>query len=85
MKTIWKFPLTTGLTLQVPRGARVLDIRDQNGSICLWALVNTEASPEEMKLAIYGTGHELPEDPGDYLGSVHQNGFVWHVFETVSK
>jgi hypothetical protein len=32
---------------------------------------------------VYGTGHNLPDDPGQYVGTfqIHNEGLVFHVFE----
>lgn len=85
MKTIWKYNLVVvgSNELWVPRGAKVLDIQMQAGSLNLWALVNPEAVQERLLVTVYGTGWKLPEDPGKYMATVQEaNGFlVWHVFD----
>lgn len=35
----------------------------------------------ELVMATVGTGHPIPEDPGEYLGTVQDVlGLVWHYF-----
>ena len=35
----------------------------------------------------YGTGHDVPDEPGQYVGTFFMNGgsLVFHVFETTSE
>jgi hypothetical protein len=84
-RTIWKFTLAPGRAagVSMPIGAKILHVHEQAGDICLWAEVDSKASNEWRKITIYGTGHEMPADPGTYIGSVHlANGrFVFHVYE----
>lgn len=82
-QTIWKFPLEiTGVQeVRLPRGAKIISVANQNGVICLWAMVAPDSPLEPRIIFIYGTGHPLPEDSGRFLGSVLQDPFVWHVFE----
>ena len=84
MKTIWKFPLTTDMTsVSVPIGSKFLTIQMQNSAVCVWYLVDPEAEMEVRKFQVYGTGHELPSIPGEYVGTVQLLGgsLVLHVFE----
>jgi hypothetical protein len=92
METIYKYPLklTGEQTIEMPRGAEILSVQDQGGTICVWALVDTKSETKQYTFRIYGTGHELPEQCGMFermiyahVGSVQQDGFVWHVFMDV--
>ena len=87
MKTIWKFNVTQALiepiTLELPGGYEILSLQVQNGHICFWALVDPEAPKLESRFAIYGTGHDVPAEPGEFIGTVQMFGgnLIWHVFE----
>lgn len=83
MIVIWKYPLDEAgrQTLLMPRGARVLCVQVQADEMQLWALVDDRAPNEPRNFAVYGTGHDLPGKPGEYLGTVQLGAFVWHVFE----
>ena len=82
--TIWKFPLeaTDEQTIYVPRGAKILSVRTQGETPCLWALVDPDAEKEPTAVRIYGTGHDVPDDPGEFVGTVflHGGSLVFHVF-----
>ena len=83
MKTIYKYVLSLveNPALDMPRGARVLDVQIQNNEICLWAIVESTEKLETRKFFIAGTGNPVPQGAGDYIGTVQQDRFVWHVFE----
>ena len=83
MRTIWKFALeVTGVpqVFDVPRGAKVVRVAEQNGKVAMWVDVDTKRPVDERTYQIFGTGHTVPED-AIYMGSADMKPFVWHVFE----
>ncbi len=84
-KSIWKYPFVVGdeVLIRIPRDARLLDVQMQDGTPCLWALVDTEARTEVRSFRIFGTGHPFDAVDGSYVGTFQQvNGqLVWHLFE----
>ena len=85
-KTIWKFTLdgrASPQSIQMPKGAQSLSVQVQGENPCLWAIVNPQAEPETVLISIYGTGHNLPDNPGEFIGTFQiSNGrFVFHVFK----
>jgi len=71
----------------VPKGAKYLSCKVQDGVICVWYQVN----PEEKELIKHtwlqlGTGHPLPFKVGDknfkFVDTlvVDEYGLVWHMF-----
>lgn len=85
MRTIWKFTLQPECSIEMPSGAEVLSVREQGETICLWALVDPEATVEMRRFVVLGTGHSVPDQPLRFLGTAHLAGgaFVFHVFEEV--
>lgn len=84
MQTIWKFPLILGdLTHSMPRGATVLHAQLQRDEPVMWALVDPSQPQEQRAFSVYGTGQELPDDPGEYIATfqMHGGALVFHVFE----
>jgi hypothetical protein len=66
----------------MPVGAEVCTFQWQNGVPCLWAIVDSEATKEVRKFAIFGTGYALPkEDACCYVGTTQDGPYVWHLFE----
>jgi len=82
---IWKWTLTIDdkQILTIPKGAQFLTVQTQNGSPQIWALCD-ETAPKVMRsIAIYGTGHPIPKNPGQYIATFQlvNLGLVFHVFE----
>ncbi len=87
MISIWKFPLQTidEQVIEVPVGAELLTVQIQNGEPCLWARVDTNELVELRKIAIHGTGHELPDTTRKYIDTYQMAGdsLIFHVFESL--
>jgi hypothetical protein len=88
MRTVYKYPLPLNdrVTLEIPRGAKPLYVAEQNGQLCLWALVDPEHVEEERGFYILGTGQRTTDDKTtQYVGTAICDGgrFVWHVFEAL--
>ena len=50
-----------------------------------WAIVNPDEPYEAITLRIVGTGHNLPDEPGRFLGTFQMQGgaLVFHAFQPV--
>lgn len=83
MKTIWKYTLQPECTLDMPKGADVLSVREQGEDICLWALVDPSAEKEQRQFVAFGTGHDVPDRNMKFIGTahLHDSSLVFHVFE----
>lgn len=80
---ILKYELNPGdQTIELPEDAEILHVGAQADKVCLWAIVDPEITDmESYAISVFATGEELPEEPGEYLGTVHlTNGTVNHVF-----
>lgn len=82
---IWKWTLdvTDHQVVMLPAGAKLLSVQMQGELPQLWALCDEDAPPHPRGIAIYGTGHPLPEKPGEFLGTLQMldGALVWHAFE----
>jgi hypothetical protein len=82
--TIWKFELevTDLQEVVMPSGAEILSVGNQDGKLCLWAMVSPTATQD---IEIIGTGNTIPHTPSYVervlIGTVIMPPFVWHVFE----
>lgn len=83
MKTIWKYHLdiTDVQQLIIPLPASLLTVGVQDGNLCVWALVDPDKTLMPVDIYIYGTGNPVRNAPGKYVGTVQNEGYVWHVFE----
>lgn len=85
MRSVWKYPLRVADTqvVDLPTGAEPLAVQAQDGSLVLWAAVDTdikEVAP--VRLCVFGTGEQIEEDwlSLEHLATVQMDGLVWHVF-----
>ncbi len=84
MTTIWKYPLlvqNVQMLHDIPHEAFPLCIQLQGNVPTLWMLVNPAATiREEWTINLFGTGHRINDEAGEYIGTVQREGFVWHYF-----
>jgi len=86
MRTVYKYPLDLADVQEVrlPRASEILHVGEQDGSLFLWAWVNTSEPRESVTIALCGTGHPAPEPlEARHIGSVVMLGdrLVWHFFQ----
>ncbi len=88
MRVVYKYPLdiASTVTRKMPEGAEVLHVGMQDEGLMLWALAKAPSehawANETRTFRVYGTGHPIPDDVlAQYLGSVKDGPFIWHVFE----
>ena len=71
--------------IAMPRRPTFLDLQMQGDKLCIWAMFADAdiASGKERvhTIAVHGTGNPMPDDPGDYLGTIQVGLGVWHVFD----
>ena len=87
---IYKYELKkTGLNqIKMPAGANVFSVGlDPADKLCIWALVNPEETKEEVReFIVAGTGWDLQYElnkqmSANFLGTVRQQPYMWHVWE----
>lgn len=87
METILKFVLDEqdDQTVVLPKGYKILNVGEQQGTLTMWVMVNTDSPTTECHIRIYGTCHSIRQVMGYeniYLGTVMMSsGLVWHLFE----
>jgi hypothetical protein len=83
MKTIWKFEVEPECIIEIPAGAQILSVGVQNNDVFMWVMVDPSAPTSRRKINVYGTGTQLPENPGVFIGTVmlYSGNFVGHVFD----
>lgn len=68
----------------LPVGAKIIEVRPQDGTICLWAIIQTgNVAWEKRKIRIIATGKEFDSRFLKFINTVHIEPFVWHVFENM--
>jgi hypothetical protein len=83
MKKVFKWAIESGEPIEMQEDAEILSLQMQHGVPCLWALVDPEKPHINRLFCVYGTGHEIDEPVGKYIGTFQQcaGAFVFHVFE----
>jgi len=80
-KVIHKYQMGLVTTHEMPKKAECICVQMQNDNICAWFLQDVDDKEiVPRKFTIYGTGHDIPIHD-KYMGTVQNDGFVWHVFE----
>lgn len=84
-KTIWKFVLdvTDSQFIRMPHESKILHVNTQRETVCMWAEVDPSLPQVLRRFCVYGTGHQMPDDPGRYIGSIMlQDGdLIFHIYE----
>lgn len=78
---VWKFRMEH-LTevFDVPKGATVVHVHEQDGIPCIWMIVAPTAKKERRTFQAIGTGQRFSGRYW-YHGTAHCGSLVWHVFE----
>jgi hypothetical protein len=87
-REIWKFELSPRVTLNIPKGGKVLAAKKQLDSLYIWVLVDPSATPVERFFEVYGTGHPIPDSASlEFINAAIMEGgaLVFHVFERTAK
>ncbi len=89
-RIIYKYKLEIADVQQIlmPKGADILTIQVQNGTPCLWAMVDPDAAETEQRtFGMLATGHStMPNGIENvYLGTIQLHGgvLVYHCFEWI--
>lgn len=85
MNTIHKYALhlRNQTDIMMPENAVVLCTQVQYGIPCVWAMVNPESHLVQRSFVMYGTGHEIREPLGEFIGTIQmdEGALILHVFE----
>lgn len=89
MKIVYKYPLVIDdyQKVTIPINAKLLCIKEQNGKLCLWALINKEETyTEQITIRCAGTGHPIKENV-EYIDSVMMmdGNLVFHFFKVINQ
>lgn len=83
MSQIFKYPLSLESTqvIQLPIGAKILTVKEQDGVPTVWAIVDQTETLVDVQVKIVATGEQFELEPWRYMNTlVMANGLVWHIF-----
>jgi hypothetical protein len=69
----------------MPIDAEILCVQMQYDTPCIWALVDNKNNDSFRNFRWYGTGHNIKDNPGKYIGTVQmmEGKLIFHLFEEV--
>lgn len=89
MSVVWKTRLTTAEVqdVELPAGARLLDVQLQRDWPCLWALVDPTQPLTPRRIYLTGTGHERSDiGHAEHVATFQwRGGLVFHIFDGGEK
>lgn len=84
-KVVYKYTLPLGRSeIWLPPEAEIVHVHEQHGQICMWVLESTGPSTAVRIFEVKGTGTVFDSEGLAYIGTVHSDPFVWHIFERVN-
>lgn len=89
-KQIWKFEIKPNQDIiEMPKGAKILTVQNQNGNACIWALVDPENEKEKRHFEVFGTGHNIHYNAATerkYINTfqLEDGRLVFHLFERIN-
>jgi hypothetical protein len=87
MKSIWKYelPVEDIVKVEMQADAEILCVQSQQGTPCIWAVVDPKTTKCTRTFRIIGTGHPVSDDLSKmkYIGTFQmRDGFlIFHLFE----
>lgn len=66
-------------TIALPTQFSMLSIGYYDGQVCIWAATDRNAILRDVEIVRVGPDVNIPH-VGDFIGSVHDLGQVWHYF-----
>lgn len=84
----YEFLVDDGVVVDIPFLGEILSVGTQKSRhVCLWVLVSVPINPARpRKFRVAGTAHHLEDSftKGNFIGTVFDGPYVWHVFEDLS-
>lgn len=86
MKKILKYKIPHGRLVEIETTAYapIVHVGEQEGVVCIWVEVNDKIEVAQRSFAVFGTGHEIPEE-FIHIGTVQEGTRVSHVYERYPK
>lgn len=83
MRCVYKYKVNN--VYDIPLPATPLFCAIQAGEICVWVLIDDAPYVTTCRYVFreVGTGHEVPV-AAEYVGSVQDPPYVWHIFRDVA-
>jgi hypothetical protein len=83
MQTLYKFQLPHVDRLKIRASSCAVPLSvglDPEGRLCLWMQVDPAGPKRDLDVFVVGTGNPIPPEAINFVGSVTEGLFVWHIF-----
>lgn len=83
MKKILKYQLLLKEVqiLNTHQYSKILTAQLQSDVIVLWVETLSDQDPLQVPIYIIGTGQPMPIGATNYIATIQQDGFVWHIYQ----
>jgi hypothetical protein len=82
-RVVWKFEVARANRTQMPRGARLLSVGQQDNRVMVWAEVDPRAAVGFRSVQAICTGDQVPPYGATFVGTAHlpRTDEVVHVYD----
>jgi hypothetical protein len=80
VRTIHKHIVSSAMSIALPWGSRILSAQVQGNEVCIWVECNDGERSDLVDVFVIGTGHPVPAEAVNYVGTVQMPPYVWHVY-----
>lgn len=84
---IYKYPINNkdrnafgNFTVEMPEIFQILDVKEQDGIPCIWAIVDETTEAKEVEFRVCATGDPVVMGKWVFVKTFYQDPFVWHLF-----
>lgn len=84
----YQIPIQLTSTIHLPKNAEILYVGTQQGSMCIWCLIDEKVGLEPRQFYLFGTGQQIERILGYryvYIGTfkLDNDTLILHLFESV--
>jgi hypothetical protein len=84
MRTIHKYSISEPVLM--PEGYRILKAAMQGDKPTIWVELDKDRERVYfLQFVVYGTGVDIPDNPGIYLDTLFEGALVWHVYYVIAE
>jgi hypothetical protein len=77
----YQIPIINSFNILLPVTAVILSFQMKNNNAFIWVIVDEIEPPIPRNFRLVGTGHNIDFLIAQYIGTIQDDIFVWHLFE----
>lgn len=77
------FPLKSIMdpVVLMPKSAKILKVGRKKKEPIVWVMYREDAPIVKRLIRVYTSDEDLPDQPGQYLNTIDELGYEWHLFD----